>query len=218
MARNSSDDFFAFALDGASHERPAPNATPPGPAPPSAPASSFTPPPFVPPVSPPTTRPPTTGAPGSLPPEFSLDDDPPFQAPSRTMMALMKARESPRATISLIVVFIVLVIAAYRFASSGDAGATGKRFEAAAGQGGAKTITTPAGPVAVPGRAKVTAATEVVRDPDAPADQRRVACTLAVGDEVVLSAAEDANGLTRVRVQGAAPGCEGWLAAAALAP
>lgn len=214
MAGDSSDDFFAFALDGASQKGPAPKAAPSGPAPSSGPAAPFTPPPFNPPAPPSTaTRPPA-----SLPPEFSLDDDKPFQPPSRTMMALMKARESPRATITLVVVFIVLIAAAYRFASGADAGAAGKRFEAAAGQGGAKTVTTPAGPVSVPGRATLAAPVEVVRDPDAPAEQRRVACTLAAGDEVVLSAAEEANGLIRVRVQGTAPGCEGWLAASALAP
>lgn len=214
MTGDSSDDFFAFALDGAGPKSPAPKAAPSGPAPSSGPAAAFTPPPFNPPAPPRTA----TQPPASLPPEFSLDDDKPFQAPSRTMMALMKARESPRATITLMIVFIVLVAAAYRFASNGGEGAAGKRFEAAAGQGGAKTVTTPAGPVSVPGRATIAASVEVVRDPDAPPEQRRVACTLSSGDEVVVTAAEDADGLTRARVQGKAPGCEGWLAASALAP
>ncbi|MCC7074234.1 MAG: hypothetical protein IT383_23190 [Deltaproteobacteria bacterium] len=214
MGGSNSDDFFAFALDGASSPSPAPKAPTPGPAPTAGPAAAFTAPPFVPPATPgPAPR-----APASLAPELSLDDDAPFQAPSRTMMALMKARESPRATAAILVTFVVLGVVVYLLATRGDEGATAKRFEAASSSGGARAIATPGGPVPVPGRATIAAAVEVVRDPDAPAEQRKVACTLAAGDEVVVTAAEDANGATRARVQGAAAGCEGWLAASALAP
>lgn len=214
MGGSSSDDFFAFALDGAGSANPEPKAPTPGPAPSSGPAASFAPAPIVAPPTPgPAARPPA-----SLPPELSLDDDVPFQAPSRTMMALMKARESPRAAAAIAVAFVVLGVGVYVLATRDGDGATAKRFESAAGSVGGKTIATPAGAVPVPGRASIAGPVEVVRDPDAAADQRRVACTLAAGDEVVVTAAEDAGGATRARVQGVAPGCEGWVPATALAP